>query len=286
MTTAQAAPAIRVESARAGTILRIVIDRPRGNVLTRDVMNALRTALGRIEPAWAAAARVPPHTTSPAADPSAPSRSHGIKLVTIEGAGEHFSFGASVEEHAPDLVAHTLDALHLLVRELLDVPAPTAAIVRGQCLGGGLEVVLACDLVFAADDASLGLPEVSLGVFPPLGAALLPARIGSARAATAVISGQALPASWWADAGLVHRTAPASELDARVADWFEAHLADRSAAALRFAAAATRWPLRHAVEEVLPDLERLYLRELMQTEDAIEGVQAFIEKRKPVWMNR
>ena len=99
-----------------------------------------------------------------------------------------------------------LPAFHRLIADLLDAPCPTAAIVRGRCLGGGFEVALACDLVFASHDAKLGVPEVSLGVFPPAAAALLPLRVGASRASRAVLTGEALPADWWEQAGLVCRS--------------------------------------------------------------------------------
>ena len=98
-----------------------------------------------------------------------------LKLVTIEGAGPDFSFGASVPEHAPGEIDRVLPAMHALIYALLDFPAVTAAIVRGRCLGGGFELALACDFVFAERDATFGLPEIALGVFPPAASALLPA---------------------------------------------------------------------------------------------------------------
>jgi len=155
-----------------------VIDRPKGNVLTAEVIAALRGSLADL-----------PHA--------------GVRLVTLEGAGDHFSFGASVEEHLPEAIGRVLPELHALIRDLLAVPAPTGAIVRGRCLGGGFELALACDFLFAADNAWLGVPEITLGVFPPAAAALLPLKVGAARAAEAVVTGQVRQAADWLDAGLV-----------------------------------------------------------------------------------
>ncbi|PYR57647.1 MAG: cyclohexa-1,5-dienecarbonyl-CoA hydratase, partial [Acidobacteria bacterium] len=114
-----------------------------------------------------------------------------LKLITIEGDGPDFSFGASVPEHAPDEIARVLPEMHALIERLLDAPAVTAAIVRGRCLGGGFELALACDFIFAAADAVMGLPEIALGVFPPAASALLPVRIGAARATRAIVTGEA-----------------------------------------------------------------------------------------------
>src|SRR5512139_1889254 len=117
---------LRTTSRHDGQHVRIVIDRPKGNIITADVIAALRATLADLR------------------------GSACLKLVTIEGAGDHFSFGASVEEHRPEPIRAVLPALHQLVRDLLDVPAPTGAVVRGMCLGGGFEIALACDFVFAA----------------------------------------------------------------------------------------------------------------------------------------
>jgi cyclohexa-1,5-dienecarbonyl-CoA hydratase len=209
-----------------------------------------------------------------------------LKLVTFEGEGADFSFGASIPEHMPEHIGRVLPAMHGLVEDLLDAPAVTAAIVRGRCLGGGFELALACDLIFAAEDAMFGLPEIRLGVFAPAASVLLPARIGSARATTEVITGQLRPAQDWLNAGLVELIAPSADLPVRVDEWFAAHLAPKSAAALRHAAAAVRTGVRENVRATLPVVERLYLEGVMGTHDAKEGLDAFMQKRAPRWLDR
>ena len=238
---------------------RLVLDQPPANVLTMEACDALR---GAIETAHR--------------DPS-------TRLISIEGAGAHFSYGASVEEHLPGTVRAMLPAFHHLIADLLDVPCPTAAIVRGRCLGGGFEVALACDLVFASHDAKLGVPEVSLGVFPPAAAALLPLRVGASRASRAVITGEIMPADWWDAAGLVTGLASATDLDAYVHRWYATFVAPRSAVALRHAALASRSAIREQALAALGRLERRYLDELMLAADASEGCAAFLEKRPPQW---
>jgi cyclohexa-1,5-dienecarbonyl-CoA hydratase len=235
---------------------------PKGNIVTADMVAALRSALESVAEN--------PH----------------LKLITIEGAGGDFSFGASIPEHAPGLIDRVLPEMHALVYDLLDAPAPTAAIVSGRCFGGGFELALACDFVFAADTATFALPEIALGVFPPAASALLPLRVGTARATRAILSGEVMTAAAWAEAGLIHALAPAGSLAAVVDAWFAAQLAPRSAAALRHAAAAARLSLASGVRESLPRLERLYLDDLMRTQDAVEGIDAFIAKRPPHWTDR
>ena len=235
---------------------------PKGNIVTAEMVGALRSGLEAV------------------------STNHRLKLITIEGAGADFSFGASIPEHAPDQIGTVLPEMHALIYDLLDAPAVTAAVVRGRCLGGGFELALACDFILAADDAMFGLPEIAIGVFPPAGSALLPWRAGGARATAAAITGEPRGTSDWERAGLVHALGPACELSAAVDAWFDRHLAPRSAAALRHAAAAVRLGLVTHVREALPRLERLYLDELMRTEDAVEGIAAFMAKRQPDWTDR
>jgi cyclohexa-1,5-dienecarbonyl-CoA hydratase len=252
---------LRIRPARGGAHVRLILDRPNGNIVNAALVTALRRTLDELRGAA------------------------GLKLVTLEGAGDDFSFGASIEEHAPGRIDAVLPDLHAAVRDLLDVAAPTMAVVRGRCLGGGFELALACDLILAADDARLGLPEIRLGVFPPAGAALLPARIGASRAAAAILSGEPRPAAWWAAAGLIERIVPAGDLDGAVDAWFGEYAAPRSSVALRHAAMATRQPVRRALEADLGALEAQYLTRLMRSHDAAEGVAAFLERRPPQWRN-
>jgi cyclohexa-1,5-dienecarbonyl-CoA hydratase len=234
----------------------------KGNIVTAEIVAALRAGLESVAQN--------PH----------------LKLITIEGEGPDFSFGASIPEHTPEHIARVLPEMDALIFDLLEMPAVTAAVVRGRCLGGGFELALACDLIFAADDAVFGLPEIELGVFPPAGSALLPARAGATRALRAIVTGAPAPAATWREAGLVELPASSANPREEVDAWFERHLAGKSASALRYAAAAARADLLARVRTTLPELERLYLEELMQTHDAVEGVDAFLQKRPPRWRDR
>jgi cyclohexa-1,5-dienecarbonyl-CoA hydratase len=245
---------------------RIVLDAPHGNAITDTMVGAMREALARI---------------AGESNDGAPT-----KLLTIESAGPDFSFGASLDEHVPARIGEVLPRFHGLVAELLRLPVATAAVVNGRCLGGGFELALACDMIFASDDAVLGLPEIRVGAFPPVGAILLPIKAGASRAAAAVLSGTASPAATWARAGLIEQIVPRAELAGCVDGWYHGKLERHSAAALRRAVLASRMVVLRTFDALLPHAERMYLDDLLTTADAAEGVAAFLDKRPPKWSNR
>ena len=233
-----------------------------GNLLTAEVVGKLRGAI------------------------AATMGQHHLKLLTIEGAGPDFSFGASIPEHALDRIGPVLTDTHALLYDVIAAPVVTAAIVRGRCLGGGFELALACDFIFAEDTAVFGLPEIAIGVFPPAGAVLLPKRVGAARATSTVLTGASRSAVEWSADGLIEHVSPAAELVDLVNEWFARTLAPRSAEALRHAVRAARHSLAEDVGRELPAVEQLYLKELMRSHDASEGIQAFLDKRAPRWKDR
>ena len=177
-----------------------------------------------------------------------------------------------------------LRGFHALLLRLLALPVPVLCAVRGQCLGGGLELALTASRIFAAPGAMFGQPEIRLGVFAPAASALLPERIGRPAAEDMLLSGRSLGAEEAQAIGLIQTVA---EDPARVAEeWFSAHLADKSAAALAHAMVASRADLIARTRARLAELESLYLDDLMRTQDALTGLQAFLAKRTPHWEHR
>jgi cyclohexa-1,5-dienecarbonyl-CoA hydratase len=249
----------RLEYHHDGRVARIVLAAPKANILDRVMIAAIdghvRSLLTRGD----------------------------LHAVVFTADGPHFSFGASVQEHLPDQIAGTLGALHGLLRRIVDLPAPTIAAVRGQCLGGALELALACDLIVAEESAQFGCPEIKLGVFPPAACALLPVRMGAGPAASMVLTGESLCGGDAYRSNLVARLAPDGRLDGTLEALLAGEFQPRSAAALRLAARAMRRAVRRALDEDLPGLERLYLDDLMREPDAVEGIRAFLEKRPPQW---
>lgn len=250
---------IHLELTNDGAVARVTLAAPKANILDHKMMLALVEAFGQLNSC------------------------SKLKAVLLSSEGPHFSFGASIEEHLPDQIARTLVQLRELLLTVARQPAPVIAAVRGQCLGGGFELALACDLIIAEETAQFGLPEIKLGVFPPAGAALLPVKIGASRAAEMVLSGASWTATEAKSAGLVNRVVAPGALEAEVEKWLACDFLPRSGTALRFAAQASRCPLLHALTHELPALEELYLNGLMNEADALEGLRAFIEKRQPKW---
>lgn len=250
---------LHVEETHEGRRLRIALAGGKGNVVDTKMATELTDVLETF------------------------TRGRHLRAIALEAEGKHFSFGASVEEHAPDLAADMLEGLHGVVRALLTSDLPVIAAVRGACLGGGLELVLPCHRIVAAPDAKLGQPEITLGMFAPAGSALLPGRVGRALAEDMLLSGRVLSGTEALDAGLVDEVA--DDPDAAGTAWFEQHLLPRSATAIRMATRAARASWIDTALTALDRVERGFLDEMMQTADAQEGVRSFLEKRAPTWVD-
>lgn len=207
-----------------------------------------------------------------------------LQVVVVRGAGERaFSAGVAIQDHTPDKVGPMLESLHGAIRKLRDLPAVTVAAVRGHCLGGGMELALACDLVVATEDARFGQPEIELGCYPPVAAALYPSLIGPGRTLDLLLTGRTLSCEEAERMGLVARRV--SDLDEGVAK-LTSEIAARSAAVVRLTKKAVQAGRDRGFSEALTESERLYLEELCPTADMEEGIAAFLEKRRPVWKHR
>ncbi len=214
-------------------------------------------------------------------------RESELQLVFLRGAGEKaFSAGVSVQDHTPDKVDRMLLSFHGAIGKLRDLGALTVALVDGHCLGGGMELALACDLVLATDRSRFGQPEIALGCFPPVAAALYPQRIGSGRTLELLLTGRTFDCAEALALGFVHeRLADRAALEARARELSGAILR-QSAAVTRLTKRAVRAGESRPYSAALAEGERIYLRELTATADMPEGIQAFVEKRPPVWRHR
>lgn len=246
------------EKREHGAALWLTLNAPKANILDGAMIRAIRAALDE-------------------------EVDRDTKLVVFEGAGKHFSFGASVAEHQRAQAPDMLECFHGLFRRLLELAVPTCAIVRGQCLGGGLELASYCTFLVATPDARLGQPEIKLAVFPPMASILLPWRLGGGRALDLCVSGRSMDADEARRDGLVNEVT--EDPEGWVRALFASVLRPTSAVALRFAERAARGELSRRIAEQLPALERIYLDELMATRDANEGIAAFLERRPPEMRN-
>ena len=250
---------IKLDLSHEEQILNLTLNAPKGNVLDKEMVTELTQAVQE--------------------EGQRPS----VKALVFLGEGEHFSFGASVPEHQKEFVGEMLKTFHQLFRALIEISKPTFALVRGQCLGGGLELAAFCNWIFASQDAMFGQPEIKLAVFPPVASLVLPHRIGQSAADDLVLSGRSISAQEAKQLGLVYSIS--SEPEEKLNEFITKYILPKSAAALQFAVKFSRFEMHPAFLQNIDALEKMYVQELMETEDANEGIRAFLEKRNPTWKN-
>jgi cyclohexa-1,5-dienecarbonyl-CoA hydratase len=245
-----------------GQLVRLTLAAPEANVLDTEMMSQLQAELDELR-------RLPE-----------------LKMIQFTGAGDHFSFGASVAEHTRDRASAMLTQFHALFHTLADMAVPTAALVSGQCLGGAMELALMCNFLFIDRTARLGLPEIVLGVFPPPASLLLPLKVGQTRADDILLTGRSLAPDELSAFGLATVCFDdRAGMEAGVEQWLAKYILPKSASSLRYAVRSARWQWNQVVKEELNKLQQYYVNELMATQDANEGIEAFLEKRPPVWRN-
>jgi len=250
---------VRLESLEDGAIWRAVLATPKANILDMEKCDILTGIFQE-----AAAAK-------------------SLKAVIVDADGPHFSFGASVQEHLPEKIEAMLGGFHRLFYSMLDARVVTLASVRGQCLGGAMELAIFCNRLFAAPDAFLGQPEIVLGVLAPVASVMLADRVGRSRAENLLLSGASMSAAQGLAIGLVDELA--DDPTSAALEYAREHLLPKSASSLRYAVQAARAGFDERVRKGLAEVERLFLEELIETADAQEGLNAFLGKRHPVWKN-
>lgn len=262
MTTATANSGLaRIALEIDDAVARIALRSPPLNVIDVAMMEELAQALVQIE---------------------AESR---VAIIVLSGEGNGFSAGVDIAAHTPDRVEEMLAKFHAVVRSMLATKKVTIAAVHGHCLGGGAELAMICDLVYTSDDAEWGFPEIKLGCFPPVACAALAALVGQKKAAELILSGRSVTGKDAAEIGLVTRAVAGNQLSPTVQACV-AQLLRLSPAALAVAKKASyAWDSMH-LDKGLARAERIYFEDLMKTEDAQEGIRAFLEKRPPKWMGR
>lgn len=241
-------------------VWKIILNNPKGNVIDSVMLKDMREILEQV------------------------SHEKRCKLLVFQGAGKHFSFGVSVEEHTVELAPKMLTDFHGLFLTLSDLAIPVCSLISGQCLGGGLEVAAFAHFVFADESARMGQPEINLSVFAPPASVMLPMKIGQAYADDILLTGRSIDAREGHRMGLVYDVyADKDTMEEKVNEWIQRHILPKSAIALKIATKIARKRFGDIMREDLKTFESIYLNELMKTSDAQEGLNSFLENRKPVW---
>jgi cyclohexa-1,5-dienecarbonyl-CoA hydratase len=243
-------------------VAKITISRPPHNVLNIQTMKEINGAIEKAR------------------------REPGQKALVIGAAGEKaFSAGVDVGDHTPEKMDEMIEVFHRIFRLLSICDVPTVAVVKGMALGGGCEVAAFCDMVIASDRATFGQPEIKVGVYPSMAVAWFHRIIGAKKAYELLLTGDTITAAEAERIGLINQVAPHEELDQAV-ERFLGRLTDKSSAVLKWTKTAMRHGMGVEFERGLRDSEIIYKNGLMSTEDAKEGLLAFLEKRKPVWKEK
>jgi cyclohexa-1,5-dienecarbonyl-CoA hydratase len=242
-------------------LARITLARPPLNVIDFQMMDELLAALQQLE------------------------QRQEVSVVIISGGERVFSAGVDVAVHTPEKVQTMLQKFHGVILALTRFPKITIAEVHGVCLGGGAELAMVCDMCFTTPDAKWGFPEITLGCYPPVACTALAALVGQKRAADLVFTGRTFSGEEAAAWGLANEAHVEGELRQAIQRSVD-YLLKLSPAALAVAKKAFyAWDSMH-LDKGLARAEKIYLEELMQTEDVKEGIAAWMEKRKPVWKGK
>jgi cyclohexa-1,5-dienecarbonyl-CoA hydratase len=208
-----------------------------------------------------------------------------LKLLVIQAMGKAFSAGVDVGEHLGDLVYKMIEVFHKMFRLMDALKVPSIAVVNGSALGGGCELALYCDMVIATEKAKFGQPEIQVGVFPPIAALIFPRMIGRKKAMELILSGETISAQEALTLGLVNKVVPEVSFDQEVNSFIE-KFKKLSGVVLKLTKEATLAGLNDDTDKGLKVIEKIYLDRLMKTNDALEGLKAFLEKRKPTWKDQ
>ncbi len=242
-------------------VARITLARPKHNVLDIDMMNELN---GQLEMLLADA---------------------GLKCVVLLGDGPSWCAGVEVADHKPGMVDDMIATFNRIFELIDQLEVPLIAAVQGACLGGGMELAIACDMVIASDKAVFGQPEIKLGFFPPYAAIRLPQLVGPAKAMEVCTTGKRYSAAEAVSMGFVNTSVDPDQFTEAV-EKLIAEIQYNSPLIIRLNKRAVKQHLGMDFEKALAGVSDLFLNTLMKTEDTLEGIRSFEERRKPEWKNK
>ena len=208
-----------------------------------------------------------------------------LRVLVFRAEGKHFSAGADVAEHTSEKVNEMIAVFGNMFKCISKVRAVTIAAIDGSALGGGCELATFCDIVVATDRAKIGQPEIAVGVFPPVAAVIFPYLIGRNRAIEMIVSGKVISAVEAERIGLINNVYPVEEFSARL-DELVASFTSKSASVIAVTKKTINRCFNIPVQDALRNAYETYFTDLMVLEDAHEGLNAFLEKRKPAWKDR
>jgi len=249
---------IRVEE--KDLIGRIIFNKPPLNILNIEMMKEINQALKEFQ-------------------------EKNLKVLILNANGKAFSAGVDVSDHTKDKVAEMINVFHEIFKNLHKINAPTVALVNGAALGGGCEVATFCDIVIASEKSKFGQPEIMVGVFPPIAAAIFPKLMWSKKALELMLTGETIRANEAKELGLVNHILPVENFEVEAEKFVNEKIANNSAVVLQLTKRAFMEGATQNYSESIKKIEDIYLNELMKTNDANEGLAAFLEKRQPIWKN-
>jgi len=212
-------------------------------------------------------------------------KEEALKLLVVQAMGKAFSVGVEVADHLGDLGPRMIETFHKMFRLMDELRVPSLSVVNGAALGGGCELAIYCDMVIATEKAKFGQPEIQVGVFPPIAALIFPRMIGRKKAMELILSGDTITSQEALALGLINKVVPEASLAEEVNGFID-KFKKLSGIVLKLTKEAALAGLNDDMDQGLKTIERIYLDRLMKTEDATEGLKAFLEKRKPTWKDR
>ncbi|MFW9946429.1 MAG: enoyl-CoA hydratase/isomerase family protein [Candidatus Odinarchaeota archaeon] len=208
-----------------------------------------------------------------------------LKAIIFDHNGKAFSAGVDVGDHMGDKAPRMIKEFHDIFRKLNKLKCPTIASIKGAALGGGCEIAIFCDIVLTSDKAKFGQPEIKVGVFPPIAILAFPHIIGNKKAFELIMLGEIIDANEAQTLGISNHVFPHESYEQEFNKFIDS-FNDLSTIVLQYTKKAFNIALGIDFETQLDKIENFYLKELMATHDANEGLQAFLEKRSPNWQNR
>jgi cyclohexa-1,5-dienecarbonyl-CoA hydratase len=246
---------------KADGVARITLNRPKFNMMNIDMMSELNGLLEELL------------------------KDDELKCLALYAEGKHFCTGVEVADHKPENVDAMIAVFNRIFELTEQLEVPILAVVQGYCLGGGMELAIACDSIIAAEGAQFGQPEIKVGFFPPYAAMRLPQLVGPAKAIEICTTGKFYSAADARALGFVGHVAPDDQL-AEAAEIMIKEITANSPLIIRLNKRAVKNHLGLAFKPALEGVSDLFLNTLMKTEDTLEGIASYEEKRKPEWKNR